>query len=209
MPPVWEYRAGGYRRPSQLSADLGMVARYVGIDLLFTTSPLYDPLVTAPDVGGSKVAHVAMLEDDPGSSGLRFINTAFARRELRSFEPYYSWKVGRLGLPRRGDRGPGGIRAGGACGTADRGLDADARRRTHGPSRDGRPSNRVPPPQSVQLIREKNVSATGYRLQATGAFPDVRSLEPEASYSFFIIRLTVAYETAFVNARERVAMFTG
>jgi hypothetical protein len=94
MPPVWEYRAGGYRRPSQLSADLGMVARYVGIDLLFTTSPLCDPLVTAPDVGGSKVAHVAMLEDEPGSSGLRFIDTAVARRELRSFEPYYSWKVG-------------------------------------------------------------------------------------------------------------------
>ena len=74
MPPVWEYRAGGYRRPSVLTADLGRVARYVGIDLLFTTSPLYDPLVTAPDVGGSKVAHVAMLEDDPASSGLDFID---------------------------------------------------------------------------------------------------------------------------------------
>jgi hypothetical protein len=93
MPPVWEYRAGGYRSPSQLSDDLGLVARYVGIDLLFTTSPLYDPLVTAPDAGGAKVAHVAMLEDDPGSDGLQFIDTAFARRELRRFEPYYPWKV--------------------------------------------------------------------------------------------------------------------
>ena len=93
MPPVWEYRARGYRPPSRLSADLGLVARYVGIDLLFTTSPLYDPLVTAPDVGGSKVAHVAMLEDDPASSGPQFIDTAFMRRELRRFEPYYPWKV--------------------------------------------------------------------------------------------------------------------
>ena len=94
MPPIWEYVSGGYRAPLQLSSDLGMVARYVGIDLLFTSSPLYDPLVTAPDVNGSKVAHVAMLEDDAGSSGLTFINREFMKRELQRFEPYYSWKVG-------------------------------------------------------------------------------------------------------------------
>jgi hypothetical protein len=94
MPPVWEYRAGGYRPKRQLTGDLAMIARYVGIDLLFTTSPLYDPLVTAPDVGGSKVAHIAMLEDDAGSSGLSFVNAAFTKRELRRFEPYYSWRVG-------------------------------------------------------------------------------------------------------------------
>ncbi len=29
-----------------------------------------------------------MLEDDPGSSGLDFINANFTRRELRSFQPY-------------------------------------------------------------------------------------------------------------------------
>jgi hypothetical protein len=94
MPPIWEYRAGGYRAPSALTADLGSVTRYVGINLLFTTSPLYDPLVTAPDVGGAKVAHVAMLEDDPGSNGLDWFDADFARRKLRSFEPYYRWKVG-------------------------------------------------------------------------------------------------------------------
>jgi hypothetical protein len=94
MPPVWEYRAGGYRPAARLTRDLGLVTRYVGIDLLFTTSPLYDPLVTAPDVGGSKVVHVAMLEDDPASNGKTFMNTEFAKRELRRFEPYYSWKVG-------------------------------------------------------------------------------------------------------------------
>lgn len=94
MPPIWEYRAGGYRPKRQLTGDLAMVARYVGIDLLFTTSPLYDPLVTAPDVGGSKVAHIAMLEDDAGSSGLSFVNAAFTKRELRRFQPYYTWKVG-------------------------------------------------------------------------------------------------------------------
>ena len=94
MPPIWEYLAGVYRPTAQLSQDLGLVTRFVGIDLLFTTSPLYDPMVTAPDVGGAKVAHVAMLEDDPGSRGLKWIDAEFTRRELRRFQPYYPWKVG-------------------------------------------------------------------------------------------------------------------
>ena len=94
MPPIWEYLAGAYRPTAQLSQDLGFVTRFVGIDLLFTTSPLYDPLVTAPDVGGAKVAHVAMLEDDPGSRGRKWIDAEFTKRELRRFQPYYAWKVG-------------------------------------------------------------------------------------------------------------------
>ena len=94
MPPVWEYLKGAYRPTSQLSQDLGFVTRFVGVDLLFTTSPLYDPLVTAPDTGGAKVAHVAMLEDDADSRGLKWIDAAFTRRELQRFQPYYPWKVG-------------------------------------------------------------------------------------------------------------------
>jgi len=94
MPPVWEYAAGGYRPPAQLTTDLALVTRYVGINLLFTTSPLYDPLVTAPDAGGAKVAHIAMLEDDPASRGLDFVNRSFTQTELRRFQPYYRWKVG-------------------------------------------------------------------------------------------------------------------
>jgi hypothetical protein len=93
MPPIWEYSPGGYADPSTLSTDLGLVTRFVGIDLLFTTSPLYDPLVTAPDVGGRKVVHVNMFQDDPDSDGMdwihrRAINNAFAR-----FEPYYDWRT--------------------------------------------------------------------------------------------------------------------
>ena len=93
MPPVWEYTAGGYRDPSQLSDDLGRVARYVGIDCLFTTSPLYDPLVTAPGVGGTKVQNVQMFEDGSDSNGAQWIDTPFVFDALRSFEPYYRWKV--------------------------------------------------------------------------------------------------------------------
>ncbi len=93
MPPIWEYTAGGYRDPAALSSDLGLVTRFVGIDLLFTPSPLYDPLVTTPGLNGDKVIHIEMFEDDPAASGLDWINTRIIRSELGQFEPYYPWHV--------------------------------------------------------------------------------------------------------------------
>jgi hypothetical protein len=93
LPPIWEYTRHGYRKLSALSSDLGLVARYVGIDLLFTTSPLYDPMVTAPAVSGDKVVHVNMMEDDPASLGTAWINTSFVQQQLHKFEPYYDWQV--------------------------------------------------------------------------------------------------------------------
>jgi hypothetical protein len=93
MPPIWEYAANGYHPPSALSSDLGKVLRFAAINLLFTSSPLYDPLNTTPGNGGAKVIHTAMLEDDPNSSGLDWINNAEIKRQMRSFQPYYPWKV--------------------------------------------------------------------------------------------------------------------
>ena len=93
MPPIWEYASNGYRQASALSSDLGKVARFVGIDLLFTTSPLYDPMVTAPGLNGDKIVHINMMEDDPASLGTDWINTTYARNALRSFEPYYNWRM--------------------------------------------------------------------------------------------------------------------
>ena len=65
MPPIWEYAVGGYRTPDALGYDMGLLTRYVAINLLFTPSPLYDPLVTAPGALGRKVADITMFEDDP------------------------------------------------------------------------------------------------------------------------------------------------
>jgi hypothetical protein len=41
MPPIWEYQAGGYRSPAALAGDLTKITRYVALNLLMTTSPLY------------------------------------------------------------------------------------------------------------------------------------------------------------------------
>jgi hypothetical protein len=93
MPPIWEYDANGYRDPSALSSDLGLVTRFVGINLLFTSSPLYDPLVTAPGAGGKRVVHINMFEDDPASLGTDWISVAETKAQFSSFQPYYDWEV--------------------------------------------------------------------------------------------------------------------
>jgi hypothetical protein len=46
IPVAWEYAADGYRSPSALTGDLGLVARYAAINLLFTSSPIYPPYLT-------------------------------------------------------------------------------------------------------------------------------------------------------------------
>lgn len=51
LPPVWEYgNVDGYRPFDDLSGDLSKIVRYVAINLLFAPSPLYDPLISAPDL---------------------------------------------------------------------------------------------------------------------------------------------------------------
>lgn len=50
MPPVWEYVAGGYRAPGALAGDLGLITRYVALNLLMTTSPLYPPELPAANL---------------------------------------------------------------------------------------------------------------------------------------------------------------
>ncbi|MET0410493.1 MAG: hypothetical protein ABW217_04330 [Polyangiaceae bacterium] len=94
VPPIWEYARGAYRKPRELSKDLASVARFVGIDTLFTTSPLYDPLITSPQPGGDKVVHITMLEGDPESSALDYLDTDFALDAWTRFQPYYDWQVG-------------------------------------------------------------------------------------------------------------------
>ena len=93
MPPIWEYAPGGYRDRSRLGADLGRVVRYIGLNLLFTSSPLYDPLVTAPDPGGVKRVRINMFEDDPGSQGTDWIRPANSLRQWQQLEPYHQFRV--------------------------------------------------------------------------------------------------------------------
>lgn len=53
MPPTWEYFANGYKKKTELARDLGLVARYIAVNLLFAPSPLYPPYLTPRRLPGS------------------------------------------------------------------------------------------------------------------------------------------------------------
>lgn len=92
IPVIWEYAAGGFRDPAALSADLGLVTRFVGINLLFTASPLYDPLVAAPGPGGQRVAQIELFNLHRLSNAADWIDMAMIQAEYESFQPYYEWQ---------------------------------------------------------------------------------------------------------------------
>jgi hypothetical protein len=91
LPPIWEYDAAGYRDPADLGGDLGLVTRFVAIDMLFTGSPLYDPMASAPNLNGRKITHINMMEDDPSSNGMPWLNTGMVRSEFKAMQPHYVW----------------------------------------------------------------------------------------------------------------------
>lgn len=63
MPPVWEYFApGGYRSVTGLTGDLAKIARYVAINPLFTTSPLYPPGYTPQRLPSTINLYVATFD---------------------------------------------------------------------------------------------------------------------------------------------------
>ena len=94
MPAIWEYTAGGFRNPNALGEDLGLVARFVAINLIFTPSPLYDPLASSPGPEGDKILHVEMFEIDGNGrvQGTDYYNADLAGELMEVFQPYYSWQ---------------------------------------------------------------------------------------------------------------------
>jgi hypothetical protein len=66
IPPSWHYAPGyehpGYPGAVTLGTDLGKVARFVGLDLLFTTSPLYRPFFTADRIPETVDLDVTVVE---------------------------------------------------------------------------------------------------------------------------------------------------
>ena len=87
MPPIWEYTQGGFRAPSALSGDLGKVARYVGINLLFTSSPLYPPYLAPPDLPHSVNIDSNTYEAIPGvDASAQFIKPGLVVGELSELQ---------------------------------------------------------------------------------------------------------------------------
>lgn len=94
MPPVWEYgNLSGYRSFDDLSGDLGKVTRYVGIDLLFTTSPLYKPAISPPGLPEDVQLDVTVYQIDPASDGTTYFDPPLITQELNELQPYNTFTI--------------------------------------------------------------------------------------------------------------------
>lgn len=88
MPPVWEYgNLAGYRPFNNLSDDLGKVARYVGINLLFTTSPLYKPAISPPKLPSAVQVDVNLYQGVPDSDARDHLTDQLLQSELNELQP--------------------------------------------------------------------------------------------------------------------------
>jgi hypothetical protein len=100
MPPIWEYTAGGFRAPSALSGDLAKVARYVGLNLLFTSSPLYPPDLTPPDLPHTINIDSNTYEGIPGvDASDRWIKPRLLLQELSELQPTTRFSYDNQDLP--------------------------------------------------------------------------------------------------------------
>ena len=103
MPPIWEYTKGGFRAPSALSGDLSKVARYVGLNLLFTPSPLYPPDLTPPDLPHSVNIDSNTYEGIPGvDASDAYIKPGLLLDELSELQPTTRFSYDNQDLPFKG-----------------------------------------------------------------------------------------------------------
>ena len=102
IPVAWEY--GSYRPRSALPRDLGKVVRYVGLDLLFASSPLYPPYFTADRVPGRVDLDVNTVEGWSGvNASERYIKRGLFRQELAELPAGYTLASDDQDLPFAGD----------------------------------------------------------------------------------------------------------
>lgn len=103
IPPIWDYGSTGYRAFDDLTGDLARIVRYVAIDELFTSSPLYDPEESLPDVNGKKEITFDIFEGDPTHNGRDDIHPSIVQAQHQRLEPYYPITVSVRDLPLSGD----------------------------------------------------------------------------------------------------------
>ena len=104
MPPIWEYDEDGYRHPDALTGDLAKVARYVAIDLLFTTSPLSPPDLTPPALPEAVDLDSNTYEGWKGvNASASYITPDLLRGELEELQPLADYTADLESYPFSGD----------------------------------------------------------------------------------------------------------
>jgi len=104
MPPIWEYKAAGYRARSALTGDLAKITRYVALDLLFTTSPLYPVELPTSYPPRSINLDINTYEGQPGvDASSRYIDRQLLLSEVRELRWRNRLDADYQDLPYRGD----------------------------------------------------------------------------------------------------------
>ncbi|HVF20350.1 MAG TPA: hypothetical protein VNA14_08915 [Mycobacteriales bacterium] len=83
FPPAWEYFADGAAKRHDLARDLGDLVRYVAINLLFTSSPLYPVALTPPALPRTVDIDLNRYEHDSVARPLKdFLDVAEIQRNV-------------------------------------------------------------------------------------------------------------------------------
>lgn len=94
IPPVWEYgNMASYRPFVDLSGDLGLVTRFVAVDMLFTTSPLYKPAISPPGLPSDVQLDINVYQMDPDDDGTAWFTPALITQELNELQPLNNFSL--------------------------------------------------------------------------------------------------------------------
>ena len=93
FPPSWEYSPDGFRSPKLLTSDLAKVARYVGINLLFTPSPLYPVAIDAPTLPQTVELDMNFY-DVPSSEISSIVRPREVVASMKGLAPWLSFSAG-------------------------------------------------------------------------------------------------------------------
>jgi hypothetical protein len=88
MPPVWEYgNVNTYRPFTSVSHDLGLITRYVAIDMLFSSSPIYNPAISPPKLPTNIQLDINLFQMDPNGDGRAWINAGYIVNKTSKLQP--------------------------------------------------------------------------------------------------------------------------
>ena len=88
VPPIWEYGTDHWYEPfDDLGSTLSAVVRYVGLDLLFTPGPLFDPALSPPLLDDALELDINVFERQPDGQSLGGVIPSEILRRFRSLDP--------------------------------------------------------------------------------------------------------------------------
>lgn len=94
IPPVWEYgNTSGYRPFTDLSGDMGLLTRYVAINLLFTSSPLYKTAISPPKLPSGIQLDINLYQQDTQLNARSFLNPAYIQSKVAKLQPYNTFST--------------------------------------------------------------------------------------------------------------------